>query len=201
MTDEKLRNPLGPRFTDALVLACDLHRTQARKGSGVPYVAHLLAAASIAIEHGANEDEAIAALLHDAVEDQGGAKTAAAIRARFGDAVADIVVACSDTDVTPKPPWRARKEAYVAHVRTAPASVRLVSAADKLHNARSILADYRAIGDEVWKRFTGGREGTLWYYRALVDAFASHGASGLVAELDRVVTELEALAAPQAQGT
>lgn len=192
--EQALEQPLTRRFTDALTLACDLHRTQARKGTQIPYVAHLLAVAGLALEHGASEDEAIAAVLHDAVEDQGGAETAARIRAQFGDAVADIVVACSDTDVVPKPPWRARKEAYIAHVRTAPASVRLVSACDKLHNARTLAADYRQVGEELWKRFTGGREGTLWYYRSLVTAFAEHGRTPLLDELDRVVTELESLA-------
>ena len=193
MSDQPPRDPLSTRFSDALVLAFELHRTQWRKATRVPYVAHLLAVASIALENGATEDEAIAALLHDAVEDQGGAETAARIARMFGDNVAAIVVACSDTDVVPKPPWRARKEAYIAHVKTASASVRLVSASDKLHNARSIVADYRVMGEEVWTRFTGGREGTLWYYRSLVEAFASHGASLLVAELERVVTELESL--------
>ncbi len=193
MADETLTHPLTDRFTQALGLACELHRSQARKGTVIPYVAHLLAVCSIALEHGASEDEAIAAVLHDAVEDQGGAETEALIRERFGTSVADIVAACSDTDVVPKPPWRDRKERYVAHVRSANRAVRLVSASDKLHNARSILGDYRDVGDELWSRFTGGKAGTLWYYRALVEAFASHGPSRLVAELERVVTELESL--------
>ena len=191
MADETLPTPLTSRFTDALTLACTLHRAQARKGSQVPYVAHLLAVASIALEHGADEDEAIAAVLHDAVEDQGGAPTAALIRERFGAGVADIVVGCSDTDVVPKPPWRERKERYIAHVETASPSVRLVSASDKLHNARSLLADYRTLGEALWDRFTGGREGTLWYYRSLVTVFLKHGRTHLVEELDRVVSELE----------
>jgi (p)ppGpp synthase/HD superfamily hydrolase len=191
VSNESLHQPLTDRFADALTFACELHRRQRRKGTQIPYVSHLLAVASIALEHGASEDEAIAAVLHDAVEDQGGAATAARIRERFGDSVANIVLGCTDTDVQPKPPWRERKEAYVAHVRSARPSVRLVSASDKLHNARAILADHRALGDALWDRFSGGREGTLWYYRALVDAFASHGRNRLVDELDRVVTELE----------
>ena len=195
MADETLNQPLSERFTAALVLACELHRAQARKATQIPYVAHLLAVAAIALEHGATEDEAIAALLHDAVEDQGGAQTASRIRERFGEAVTAIVVGCTDTDVVPKPPWRARKERYIAHVKTATASVRLVSASDKLHNARSIVADYRELGDALWGRFNGGKEGTLWYYRSLVDAFASHGSSRLVSELERVVGDLERLAA------
>ena len=197
MTDESLQQPLTARFTRALTLACDLHRNQARKGSQTPYVAHLLGVASIALEHGANEDAAIAAVLHDAVEDQGGAPTLALIRAEFGDDVAAIVDGCTDADTIPKPPWRARKETYVAGVATKGTAVRLVSASDKLHNARAILADYRVLGDALWARFKGGREGTLWYYRALVDAFGAAGDTppSLWSELERVVTELEALTA------
>jgi (p)ppGpp synthase/HD superfamily hydrolase len=185
---------LSARFEEALPFAALLHRDQVRKGSKTPYVSHLLGVAAIVLEHGGNEDEAIAALLHDAVEDQGGAPTLIAIRERFGDAVAAIVEGCTDTDVVPKPPWRPRKEAYVAHVASASPSVRLVSAADKLHNARSILADYRRHADAVWDRFSGGKEGTLWYYRALVEAFRSHGVTPLLEELDRVVREIERLA-------
>src|SRR3954470_1989487 len=122
-------SPTSGRFRDALVYAAELHVDQVRKGSDTPYVAHLLAVTSLVLEHGASEDEAIAALLHDAIEDQGGAATREEIRRRFGDAVTAIVDGCTDADVIPKPPWRARKEAYVAHVRTAPPSVRLVSSA------------------------------------------------------------------------
>jgi GTP pyrophosphokinase len=186
---------LSARFEEALIYATRLHATQVRKGSGVPYVAHLLAVASIVLEHGGDEDDAIAALLHDAVEDQGGATTRQEILRRFGPAVVVLVDGCTDADVLPKPPWRARKETYIAHVRDAPAAVRRISAADKLHNARSILADYRALGEALWSRFTGGREGTLWYYRALVEAYAAAGSSPLVEELARVVTELERLSA------
>jgi GTP pyrophosphokinase len=185
---------LSARFEDALVYATRLHARQVRKGTGIPYIAHLLAVTAIVLEHGADEDTAIAALLHDAVEDQGGAATRETIRERFGEQVAAIVDGCTDTDVTPKPPWRARKEAYVAHVRTAPPDVRLVSAADKLHNARSILADYRVLGEATWDRFTGGKAGTLWYYHALVDAFRAAGSTPLVEELARVVDDLETLA-------
>jgi (p)ppGpp synthase/HD superfamily hydrolase len=171
-----------------------LHAGQLRKGTKIPYVAHLLSVASIALQHGADEEEAIAALLHDAVEDQGGPKTREEIRQRFGGRVVAIVDACTDSDVTPKPPWKQRKQAYIAHVRTAPASVRLISASDKLDNARAILADYRSIGESLWKRFHGGREGTLWYYRSLVETFRAAGSNALVEELDRVVTEIEHLA-------
>jgi (p)ppGpp synthase/HD superfamily hydrolase len=186
--------PLGSRFEEALPFAAQLHRNQVRKGTGVPYVSHLMAVAALVLEHGGNEDEAIAALLHDAVEDQGGADTLRKIRERFGDNVAAIVEGCTDTDQMPKPPWRPRKEAYLAHVASASPSVRLVSAADKLHNARTIVADQRRFGDDVWRRFSGGRDGTLWYYRALVEAFRAHGPTPLVEELERVVGEMEGLA-------
>ncbi len=182
---------LSPRFDDALLYTAQLHRTQARKGSGVPYLAHLLAVAALVLEAGGDEDAAIAALLHDAVEDQGGPPTRAAIQARFGAVVAAIVDGCSDTDETPKPPWQARKEAYIAHIATASPAVRLVSAADKLHNARTVLADYRQQGDALWAIFRGGKTGTLWYYRAMTTALRAAGSNPLVEELDRVVTELE----------
>ena len=184
----------GEKFEDALTYAARLHRDQTRKGTSTPYVTHLLAVAAIVGENGGTEDEVIAALLHDAPEDRGGKERLEEIRTRFGGAVAEIVDGCTDTYEDPKPAWRPRKEAYVAHVATAPASVRLVSAADKLHNARSILADLRALGDELWSRFTGGKEGTLWYYRALTEAYARAGQNPIVEELDRVVREIEALA-------
>ena len=182
------------RIEEALVYATRLHANQRRKGSDVPYIAHLLAVTSIVLEHGGTEDEAIAALLHDAVEDQGGAATREEIRRRFGEVVVAIVDGCTDTDVMPKPPWRPRKEAYIAHLAHASPAVLLVSAADKLHNARTVLTDYRLVGEALWDRFTGGREGTLWYYRAVVEAFRATWPSPLVDELDRVVAELEHLA-------
>ena len=182
---------LTARFREALVYAAELHTEQMRKASDVPYVAHLLGVTSIALEHGADEDEAIAALLHDAVEDQGGQRTADEIRRRFGERVVEIVLGCTDADTIPKPPWRARKEAYIAHLEQASPSVWLVSAADKLYNARSILADYRRLGDGVWSRFNGGREGTLWYYRTLADKLRDKAPPALAEELERVVRELE----------
>ena len=186
---------LSNRFNQALTFAAELHAQQQRKGSGVPYVAHLLGVTSLALEYGANEDEAIAALLHDAIEDQGGVATAAEIRRRFGDNVVTIVEACTDADSTPKPPWRERKELYLSHLPTASPSVLLVSASDKLHNSRSILQDYRAVGEAVWDRFNGGKIGTLWYYRALVEAFRPTAVNpSLFAELERTVTAIEQLA-------
>jgi (p)ppGpp synthase/HD superfamily hydrolase len=130
----------------------------------------------------------------DVVEDQGGAAIAREIRVRFNDRVADIVLACTDTDAVPKPPWRARKEAYIASVETKPADTLLVTLADKLHNATAILEDHLRIGDAIWSRFTGGRDGTLWYYRALADALARRHPGPLADRLLRTVAELEAAA-------
>ena len=186
---------LSERFEEALRFAIRLHAKQIRKGTTIPYVAHLLSVAGIAIEYGADEDEAIAALLHDAIEDQGGAAIRDEIRQRFGDKVVDIVNGCTDAEIFPKPPWQARKEAYIAHLRDASPSVRLVSAADKVHNIQTIIKDYRAIGNTLWGRFTGGKEGTLWYYRSLVSTFREGGSTPIIEELDRLVTELETLTA------
>ena len=186
--------PYTEKFESALLYATQLHRYQERKGSGVPYVTHLLAVASIVGENGGTEDEVIAALLHDAPEDMGGEARLGDIRRRYGATVAGIVEGCTDTYEEPKPEWRPRKERYIAHVAEAPEPVRLVSAADKLHNARSILADLRVLGEGLWGRFTGGKDGTLWYYRALVEAYGKPGRSDLIDELDRVVREIETLA-------
>jgi (p)ppGpp synthase/HD superfamily hydrolase len=187
---------LTDRYREALGFAFDLHRAQSRKGSGIPYVAHLIGVSSLALEHGADEDEAIAALLHDAVEDQGGPPTLAAIRTRFGDRVAAIVAGCTDADSVPKPPWRDRKERYLAHLVSASPSVVLVSSCDKLYNARSIVADLRRFGPAVWDRFTGGRDGSLWYYRSLAAIFTTRGAAA-AAELARTVAEIDALCADE----
>jgi (p)ppGpp synthase/HD superfamily hydrolase len=184
---------LGERFCEALPWAARLHADQLRKVSGTPYVAHLLRVAGIVLDHGGGEDEAIAALLHDAIEDQGGAPTGVEIGRRFGPRVLEIVAACTDADQVPKPPWRTRKEAYIERLRSAPAAVRLVSAADKLDNARSLVADYRRLGESLWQHFRGGRDGTLWYYRSVIEALKPAGGP-LVDELALVVAELEELA-------
>lgn len=183
------------RFEKALVHAARLHRDQRRKGHGIPYISHLLAVCALTVEHGGDEDEAIAALLHDAVEDQGGAAARADILREFGSRVTAIVDGCTDSIGSPKPPWRARKEEHIRHLRHASPSVRLVSACDKLHNARTLVMDYRIMGEELWPRFRGGREGTLWYYREMANLFAALDASPLTDELERTVTELERLAA------
>ena len=184
------------RFQDALVYATRLHAAQLRKGTQIPYVSHLLAVASLVLEHGGNEDEAIAALLHDAAEDQGGQATLDEIRRRFGDNVAQIVDGCTDTTVTPKPPWKERKEKYLAHLPEASPSVLLVSLADKLHNAGAILFDYRVLGDALWSHFNAtSKQDVLWYYRSLVKTFRRTAAPiPVVDELDRVVSELERFA-------
>jgi (p)ppGpp synthase/HD superfamily hydrolase len=185
---------LTSRFEEALVFANQLHLRQVRKGSGVPYVSHLLAVCALVMEFGGDEDQAIAALLHDAIEDQGGDATRQEIRKRFGERVALIVDGCTDSDTQSKAPWRPRKEAYLAHLRTAPPVVRLVSAADKVHNARTIAADYRQVGDALWSRFKGGKEGTLWYFRELVLIFWEIGPHPIAFELAQAVEELETLA-------
>jgi (p)ppGpp synthase/HD superfamily hydrolase len=181
------------RFQDALSYAAGLHAAQRRKASEIPYVAHLLAVTALVLEHGATEDEAIAALLHDAVEDQGGLPRLAEIRERYGDEVAAIVQGCTDTAMVPKPPWRERKEAFIANLAGAPPAVCRIVAADKLHNVRSLVADFRRFGEDLWRRFRGGREGTLWYYRTLADRLCGRAPAGLVEELEQVVTQLESL--------
>jgi (p)ppGpp synthase/HD superfamily hydrolase len=187
---------LGRRFEQALLLATRKHAGQHRKGTTVPYVAHLLGVASLLLEAGGDEDLAIAALLHDVVEDCGGAPVLKEVRRRFGRRVAHVVGGCTDTDVDPKPPWRDRKENYLKHLRTADADTRLVSAADKLYNVRSIVAAYREIGERVWERFHGKRDGTLWYYRALLDEFKRKKTNPLIRELERAVIELESMLTP-----
>ncbi|MFN4280425.1 HD domain-containing protein [Thermosynechococcus sp.] len=167
------------RYLDALEYAALLHREQTRKGSDVPYISHLVAVSMIALEYGADEDVAIASLLHDAVEDQGGLPTLEAIRERYGDRVAAIVRACSDSvvntqDGETKLPWATRKLAYIQHIQqgtTTDRDAQLVSASDKFHNLLCILRDYCNIGSELWPRFQAGREGVLWYYRELIAAF------------------------------
>ena len=185
---------LSPKFEEALVYATRIHGGQLRKKTKIPYIGHLLGVTAIAMEYGANETEAIAALLHDAVEDCGGPERQREIEEKFGKEVGEIVAGCTDTDQTPKPPWRERKAKYIVHLKSASASTRLVSASDKLHNTRAILHNLREEGDEVWTRFNGGKEGTLWYYRSLVAAFREHRESVLVDELDRVVSEIERIA-------
>jgi GTP pyrophosphokinase len=184
----------SPRFVDALLYANRLHADQLRKNTSIPYITHLMAVAALVGENGGDEEQVIAALLHDAVEDQGGHARAAEVREQFGPRVAAQVEACTDAYGEPKPPWRARKEAYIAHVKDAPLDALLISAADKLHNARCLLTDMRTAGVAAFEKFRGGREGTLWYNRSMVQALTQRmGDAPLVAELNRVDTEIERL--------
>jgi (p)ppGpp synthase/HD superfamily hydrolase len=182
---------LSPRFARALQYAAKVHGRQIRKRTSRPYIGHLLSVTSIVIEYGGDEDMAIAALLHDAVEDQGGLPRLREIRRKFGERVAHIVDGCTDSYAKPKPPWLERKRAYVERVGHEDAEVRLVSASDKLSNTRETLHELRVHGDNVFERFAGKKAGTLWYYRALVEAFRKAGSSPLIEELDRAVAELE----------
>lgn len=185
---------LSSRFSEALSYVAALHAGQRRKVSGEPYISHLLAVAALVLEYGGNEDESIAALLHDAVEDQGGEPTRDEIRRRFGATVVEIVDGCTDAVESPKPPWRKRKEAHIAHLRDASMSVRLVVAADKLHNTLSLQREYRRRGESLWANFHGGRDGTLWYYRAMADTLKQVAPTPIVEELARAVEGLELLA-------
>ena len=193
-----MNQPLySDRLLDALRVAARLHAAQPRKGTTIPYLSHLLGTCSIAMEFGADEDQAIAALLHDAIEDVEPVEMARAEVGRFGAEVLRIVEACTDSDAHPKPPWHDRKEAYLAHLPEADAAILLVSASDKLHNARTIVTDLHRVGPDVWGRFrTASRDDSLWYYRALINAFRANPAHlpGLIGELDRTLTEMERLA-------
>ena len=193
--------PLGPRFIDALGFATEAHEGQYRKGTDIPYVAHLLGVTAIVLEYGGDEDQAIAALLHDAVEDQGGDQMRQQIRARFGDRVSRMVDDCTDAEVEPKPPWMERKRAYVAHIPTAHTDSLLVSMADKLHNASAIVRDVRHYGPSAFGRFNAGPEDTLWYYESLVDAFDARRPEGgqqrLLDDLRAAVSALRDAAPPR----
>ena len=185
---------LGPRFHRAFLFAAEKHAGQARKASTIPYIAHLMGVASLVLEFGGDEDLAIAALLHDVVEDCGGIPMLKEVRRRFGSRVAKIVDGCTDSNTKPKPPWRERKENYLKHLKKADVGTRLVSAADKLNNVRSILSDHRDVGEAIWDRFNGGRDGTLWYYRALLDEFLRRKPNRLTKELEIAIRELESRA-------
>ena len=195
------------RLDEALVFAHQLHRAQTRKGTDIPYITHLMGVASLAGEHGASEDEVIASLLHDAVEDQSadypGGRPAleAAIRERFGERVLEVVLACTDGDEAEARHagnWRARKEAYVAAIADKDPGVRLVACADKLHNARAILSDLRRHGGALWGRFNAERDELLWYYSELAQRFVAaadrdlpdSGTRGLARELGVTVNAL-----------
>ena len=184
---------LGPKFEEAFRFAAEKHATQTRKRTSVPYISHLMSVAGLVLEAGGDEDQAIAALLHDVVEDCGGKPTLEEVSKCFGMRVARIVDGCTDAYTIPKPPWKQRKLDYLELLRKADDDIRLVSAADKLHNVRAILTDHRAEGDSVWARFSGRREGTVWYYRAVLDILLDGRPNRLIGDLERAVTELENL--------
>jgi len=179
------------RLQKAFTYASNLHADQKRKGKDVPYISHLMGVAAIVLEQGGTENQAIAALLHDAVKDQD--VTVEDIRQRFNDEVALIVEGCTNEESESGPKWRGGKERYIAHLREAGPPVWLVAAADKLYNARNVLEDYRKVGESLWERFYGGKDGTLWFYRTLAQTFRDIDPSPLTDELGRVVSELERL--------
>ena len=186
---------LTDKFSKAVSVANYAHYDQTRKGTAIPYIAHPLAVASLAIEFGATEDQAIAALLHDAIED-GGAEYKQVILEAFGESVLAMVQGC--TDGVPdangeKADWWDRKTAYLAHLEKASDDVLLVSGADKLHNARSIVIDLQEIGPAVFERFKAGMKGTLWYYRSLADVFTKRN-SPMTKQLEAAVSQMEKLA-------
>ena len=183
--------PLGPRLQRAFRYAAEKHDGQTRKQTAVPYLSHLMAVASLVLEAGGDEDMAIAALLHDVVEDCGGMPRLCEVRKKFGPRVGKIVEGCTDSFGEPKPEWVERKKDYLHELKDADAETRLVSASDKLHNVRTILADYRQDGETIWKRFSGKKEGTLWYYRALSDEYQRRGSNRITRELEMAVAELE----------
>lgn len=185
---------LTGRFLEGFRLAFEKHIDQTRKGTQIPYISHLMAVASLVFEHGGTEDQAVAALLHDAVEDQGGRETLQEIREAFGDQVAEIVDGCTDAYTKPKPPWKERKAAYLEKLRDAPDAVLLVSLADKVHNARSILLDLQLTGNRTWEKFTGKKSGTLWYYQSLANIFDSAPFPALKQEFRNLVEEMITLA-------
>jgi GTP pyrophosphokinase len=186
MTSERIRS--------AIDLSVELHAGQSRRGSGAPYVFHPFAVAGLVADAGGSEDQIVAALLHDVVEDAGGPPVRAEVARRFGEPVARLIDAASDTDVTPKPPWRQRKEAFIARLTGEGPDVRLVVAADKLHNVRSLARDVRVHGPAVWSRFRGGRDGSLWYYGAVAAALSEGWSHPLLDELSRAVVELRSVA-------
>ena len=192
MTGQTTSPRLTPKFVEAVAYAADKHANQTRKGSGIPYLGHLLSVAGYVIDADGTEAQAIAALLHDTAEDQGGEETLAEIREKFGDEVAAIVGECSDTFETPKPQWRERKQRYIDHLPEASDGAILVSLADKLHNAHAILRDFRGHGDELWQRFNvKDPQQHLWYYRSLLDVYSKRVDNWMVDELREVIDALE----------
>lgn len=188
---------LTDRFVEAVTVAHSVHDGEARKGTHVPYLAHPLGVAALVLEDGGDEDEAIAAVLHDTVEHAQDAETARQVHRRiveeFGELVGDLVLACTDYDPYSgeRGQWKERKQRYLDHLDTTPVSTLRISAAEKLHNAAAILRDLRIDGDAVWDRLEHGRDGQLWYYRQLADRLADVAGGPLVRELNETVTAME----------
>mgnify|MGYP001792743796 FL=1 len=178
------------KFEQALIYATQLHANQTRKVDKIPYISHLMSVSALILEAGGSEDEAIAGLLHDAVEDQGGKATREEIREKFGETVVEIVDGCTETDITPKPPWKQRKIDYIENIRNGSDSVKLVSLADKLHNARSLLIGYRNKGDKLWDYFSGSKEDKLWFYGELLNVYQQGNVNFMAVELERILDEL-----------
>ena len=172
-------------------MAASLHQGQIRKGSGEPYLSHVMGVASLVIRYGGNVNETAGALLHDAAEDCGGEPTLALIRKEINPEVEAIVRGCSDCLEVPKPPWRKRKEIFIDSLYSASPSILLVSNCDKIYNLGTILDDYRVHGEKLWKRFKGGKDGTLWYYRTLAAFYMEHSPSDPARKLQRILEALE----------
>ena len=181
---------LTTKFEQALIYATQLHANQTRKVDKIPYISHLMSVSALILEAGGTEDEAIAGLLHDAIEDQGGQATREEIREKFGETVVEIVDGCTETDITPKPPWKQRKIDYIENISNGSDSVKLVSLADKLHNARSLLVGYRNKGDKLWDYFNGTKEDKLWFYRELLKVYQQGNVNFMTVELERILDEL-----------
>ena len=181
---------LTSNFEQALIYATQLHANQTRKVDKIPYISHLMSVSALILEAGGTEDEAIAGLLHDAVEDQGGKATREEIRQKFGETVVEIVDGCTETDITPKPPWKERKIQYIENIRNGSDSVKLVSQADKLHNARSLLIGYQNQGDKLWDYFSGSKEDKLWFYGELLKIYQQGNVNFMTVELERILAEL-----------
>jgi (p)ppGpp synthase/HD superfamily hydrolase len=184
---------LTPQFEAALTFAYRLHAQQLRKDNQTPYIAHLLSVTALVLEHQGTEAEAIAALLHDAIEDQGGIPTREKIRSQFGDEISAIIEGCTDSDTQPKPPWYERKQRYLHQIKTAAPSVRLVALADKLHNARSLLQLLRHQGSSAWDNFGGKKAGTLWFYQAFLDLYQTSSPNPMLHEFQQIVVQLKTL--------
>lgn len=192
MVNNMAYSQLTDRFERAMVLAHQLHADQVRKVSGIPYIAHLLSVTAFVLEDGGTEDEAIAALLHDAIEDQGGEATRQVINEQFGDSVVNIIDGCTESSKVPKPAWKQRKLQYLQQVRSASVSVRRVSLADKLHNARSLVLDLRQHGHSTWSYFNASSQEIVWFYQSLLQIYQTTGKDTLTEAFEQTVLELEA---------